>query len=449
MAEPVRNRQPETRRDARGDAHGRPGGRARGRPRGVRRTRPLHRGRRAGVPHRAPDRPRVGAGTTTERPLSLLGQLAAVDLDRPLRAGIFSAEVTENRNPVAGEFRWNRQLLGLLYDPLARPARDGDSLLPWAAASWAFDGDDLIVTLRADQRFHDGTPVTAADVAFTMAFLSDTSMGAAPSPVPATRYRGRTSLVASASAVDRRTVRLSLTEDAHERTAERVLTLPVLPATEWRDRTDLVDDRVTHALVWENRQPVGSGPLAFESATERESVTLTPYEDHFLATADDPDLEPYAAALDGEGVVARYAPSGEDAVAALADGRLDTTVHQFPVNAFDRAGEAAGVEPATAPPSELCVVGYNVRRAPLSDFRFRQVLARLHDREHAAASVFAGYAAASDAPVLPGWDVDGVDPNERLLGPFPGSDGDLDAERARELFRDAGYTYDDGGNLHR
>lgn len=390
----------------------------------------------------------VDAVETTERPLALLALLADADLDRPLRAGIFSAEVTENRNPVAGEFRWNRQLLGLLYDPLARPVLDGDRLLPWAAESWEFDGDDLVVNLRPDQRFHDGSPLTAADVAFTVEFLSDTSLGEASSPVPATRFRGRTSLVESASAVGRTTVRFSLDPGVSETTAERVLSLPVFPASEWRERTETVDDRVTRALVWENPQPVGSGPLAFERATEKQSVKLTSFADHFLADADG-DVARYAPALDVEGVLARYSPSGADAVAALADGRLDTTLHQFPSHAFDAVADAAAVESATAPSTELCIVGYNTRRAPLSDFHFRQVLARLHDREHAASSAFAGYATGTDVPVVDDWDVEDLDADPDPAGAFPGSAGDLDVERARDLFREAGYTYDDDGNLYR
>lgn len=388
------------------------------------------------------------ATATTERPLSLLALLANTDLDRSLRAGIFSAEVTENRNPVAGEFRWNRQLLGLLYDPLARRRLDSDGLLPWAARSWTFDGDDLVVDLRPDQRFHDGSPLTAADVAFTVEFLSDTSLGEASSPVPATRFRGRTSLVESASATGRTTVHFSLASGVDEATAERVLSLPVLPASEWRDRTDTVDDRVTRALVWENRQPVGSGPLAFERATEKQSVKLAPFAEHFLADADD-DVARYSPALDGEGVLARYAPSGEDAVAALADGRLDTTLHQFPSHAFDGAVDAEGVESAREPSTELCIVGYNTRRAPLSDFHFRQVLARLHDRDHAASSAFAGFATGTDLPVVEGWDVDDLDVDAHSIGAFPGSAGDLDVERARDLFHDVGYTYDDDGHLYR
>lgn len=390
----------------------------------------------------------VDEDALTARPIDVLAQLADADLDRPLRAGIFSAEVTANRNPIAGEFRWTDQLLGLLYDPLARPAPDSSSYLPWAAADWYFE-DELVVELRPDQRFHDGTPLTADDVAFTVEFLSDTTLGDGESPVPATRFRGRTTLVSSVRATDSATVRFELEPDVGPRTAERVLTLPILPAAEWRDRTDLVKDRVTRALVWENPKPVGSGPLSFEGATEDESVTLRPFDDHFLAGADDEAVARYAPALDGGGLTAKYAPSGEDAVVALTDGRLDTSLHSFPLQAFGRVEGTEGVVPSSGRSNGLYVVGYNTRRAPLSDFRFRQVLARLHDRDHTAASVFDGVATATDLPVLEEWGVGGETTGEYSVGSFPGENGELDAERGRALLEDIGFTYDDEGNLYR
>lgn len=391
----------------------------------------------------------VAENAVTERPLDVLAQLADVSLDRPYRTGIFSIEVTENRNPIAGEFRWNRQILGLLYDSLARQPRGGIDVLPWAARDWEFDGDDLVVELRPGQTFHDGSPLTADDVAFTLEFLSDTSLGEASSPVPATRFRGRTTLVSAARATDATTVRFEVAPDVDERTAERVLTLPILPASEWESHTNLVDDRVTEALVWKNRQPVGSGPMAFESATSRESVTLRPFAEHFLADVEDGPVSRYAGALDTEGLTARYAPSGEDALAALSSGRLDTSLHLFPLQAFAGATDEDGVVTATTQSTGLCIAGYNLREGPLSDFRFRQVLARLHDRDDTVASVFEGFATATDLPVVDGWNGDIESFDEYSVGSFPGVDGELDVERGRALFKDVGYTYDEEGNLYR
>jgi len=70
----------------------------------------------------------------------------------------------------------------------------------------------------------------------------------------------------------------------------------------------------------------------------------------------------------------------------------------------------------------------------------------LLDGEHLATGVFGGYLTPSAVPLPerrwtpPDLRWDGEDPEV----PFAGTDGDLDAAAARELFRDAGYEYDDG-----
>ena len=166
--------------------------------------------------------------------------------------------------------------------------------------------------------WHDGRPITADDVAFTVRFLSDTSLGDDDIPVPAPRFRGRTSLVTGVTAVDDRTVELRI--DASREVARRVLTLPVLPRTEWEPRsrrTEIGDvslqEGVTEALTWQNPEPVGSGPLAFERAAIDEALVLTRVEDHFIETA------PF------ERLSFRVAPSDEAAVQLAAADEVDAT----------------------------------------------------------------------------------------------------------------------------
>ena len=57
-----------------------------------------------------------------------------------------------------------------IYDQLVRPSRDGTKLEPGIAESWSVsaDGKEYEFKLRADAKFSDGTPVTAADVEFSL-----------------------------------------------------------------------------------------------------------------------------------------------------------------------------------------------------------------------------------------------------------------------------------------
>jgi peptide/nickel transport system substrate-binding protein len=55
----------------------------------------------------------------------------------------------------------------LFYDQLVRPAADGKSLEPGLATEWSNTPDGLTYTFKLrDAKFHDGTPVTAEDVAY-------------------------------------------------------------------------------------------------------------------------------------------------------------------------------------------------------------------------------------------------------------------------------------------
>ncbi|MFC6733246.1 ABC transporter substrate-binding protein [Haladaptatus sp. GCM10025707] len=106
----------------------------------------------------------------------------------PLRMTLKDPRATRNLNPIAVEFRGDGDITEMLYDPLARPI--GGDLVPWLAHEWSWVDSDTAgpaveVTLREDLLWHDATPLTAADVAFTFDFLRDTSGGALDSPVPA------------------------------------------------------------------------------------------------------------------------------------------------------------------------------------------------------------------------------------------------------------------------
>lgn len=78
----------------------------------------------------------------------------------------------------------NNMALFQIFEPLIREANDG-SLIPALAESWKVVGDTVWeIKLRANARFHDGTPFEAEDIAFTLDRL-----GKVPnSPGPFTPY---------------------------------------------------------------------------------------------------------------------------------------------------------------------------------------------------------------------------------------------------------------------
>jgi peptide/nickel transport system substrate-binding protein len=387
------------------------------------------------------------------------------DDDATLRLVTTAEQITENWNPIAAEYRRHGTFTALLYDRLALV--DGGEVVPWLASGWErVDGETLAVDLR-DARWHDGEPVTAGDVAFTYEFLRDTSMGSLEGAVPTPRFRGRSSVVESATAVGDGRVELAV-GDVNEAVAVRALRVPILPEHVWSERTDTatiagfeLDAETTEAVVTNNADPVGSGPVRFVEATAEESVVFERNPDHFLARANGSGDETDPAA----GVPERFrgkpaferlrievSPSDIAAVAAVADGLADATVSNLGPDAIPRIGREADARLVTGRSVEFYHVGYNVRRAPLSNPRFRAVLASLIDKETLVDEAFDGYArpAASPLAASPEWvpsDLTWDDRETDPVHPFVGESGSLDVERARDRLREVGYRFDDEGRL--
>ena len=365
-----------------------------------------------------------------------------------LRPAITDGRPTRNLNPLAAEFRDGNPVTPLLYEPLVR--RLAGSPTPWLARSinWTDDPLSATVTLR-DSAWHDENPVTPEDVAFTYEFLADTSLGELDPPVPSPWRRGAVSLVEAATVRDG-SVRVTFTTP-EPAVARRALSVPVLPAHVWREHTDRADvagidiaGGTTEALVRPNETPVGSGPLAFESATDDRSVTLSAFEGHFLARGDTAGLpDRVADPPPFDRATFAVAPSEAAAAELLADGEADVTadgIHADTVPQVTRADDVSVLVDRVTP---FYIVGYNCRRRPLSNQRFRRVIARLLDRNHLVSAAFRHYARAAEVPLSGRWAPPDLEWTGTARLAYLGEDDTLDVEAARDAFRDAGYQYRD------
>jgi len=407
----------------------------------------------AGDSHRGSD----GAAAETSASNASGGSTRAREAE--LRATITDARVTKNRNPLAVEFRSGGSVLGLVYDSLGRWV-DGQ-VRPWLAADWEWvtpesgEGRRARVTLREDLSWHDGTPLTAADVAFTYEFLADTSLGRLESPIPAPRYREESSTVESVDVRSDDRVELRF-RPVSEAVARSALAVPLLPRHVWEDRSGGTDipgldtgRGVTEALVWNNPEPVGSGPYRFESASTKESVVLSLFEDHPLERGSAELPEGFDGGIPFDRVRFVVVPSGSAAVELVRRGEADTTLSPLSAGDVPEIGRDASLELSVSRPSAFYHVGFNVRRTPTSNTRFRRAVSSLVDQAYVTDDVFGGYAVPSVSPFGEGralsadleWN--GADP----VLPFPGTDGRLDVAQARDRFRDAGYRYGESGAL--
>jgi len=390
-------------------------------------------------------------------PVSLMTLSRTGESVTTLRATTPDGRPTANLNPLMIAYRGPSDVTDLLYDSLG--IRFQGTTAPWAARNWEWTGTDpreLTVTLREGLRFHDGEPLTASDAAFTYRLLNDTALGVPDETAPTFRFRGRSAFVDSATAVDDRTLTIAF-GDCSRQVARRALTVPVLPSHIWTDRTDRatlngvdVGVTTTEALVNQNVPPVGSGPMAFGSVTQGQRLVLERFDDHFTRRDGDLGLpSPLADGLPFESFELRFVAADAAAVDLVADGEADVTALGVGPDLTPTIGRTEALSLTVDRSGAFYFLGFNARNSPLANPRFRNTLAQLVDRQTLSESVFDGYVDPAVSPL------DGTawltselawDPADRVLG-FIGSDGVVDAERARDAFRSAGYRYDEQGRL--
>ncbi|QFU83206.1 ABC transporter substrate-binding protein [Natronorubrum aibiense] len=374
------------------------------------------------------------------------------DSAEQLRVVHTDARPSQNLNPLNAEYRGRGTVTDLLYDSLVADlvAEDGTHTLePWLADGWEWtDESTLRVTLRPDCTFHDGVSVTADDVVFTYRLLDDTALGTSTSPAPAPRYRGAVEAIDDIDAQSEDS--LELTVETGQAVGERALTVPILPEHHWSDRATpatvpgvRVAQGTTQAVVTDNIPPIGSGPFQYGTHTEREHVTLERFDEHFTRR-DGVELP----APTVEAVRIEINPRSTSAMQLLENDNADVTSSILESYVIEDVEEPDGVRLLESPSWTFYHLGFNARRAPFGNPRFRQVVAQLIDKAWLVDDVFHGHANPIATPLTDEWVPDhlawnGSDPET----PFLGSNGEVDVDAARTAFEEAGFRYDADGNL--
>lgn len=165
-------------------------------------------------------------------------------------------------NPVIARSGADKDLIALLYSGLMRPTPDG-TLIPDLAEGYTVseDGTLYTFTIREDARFHDGTPVTADDVVYTITAIQNPFIGS-----PFIRaWEG-----ISVRADDSRTVSFTLPK-AYAHFIDNT-TIGILPHNLWAGANE-----ETFSMLRLNSEPVGSGPFMLDRIERDDSGIPTAY----------------------------------------------------------------------------------------------------------------------------------------------------------------------------
>jgi len=163
-------------------------------------------------------------------------------------------------NPLTYSDAYAGALLDLIFDTMLDRDNETLDIIPKLAEKWEVADDHLTYTffLRPDARFSDGVPVTAHDVKFTFDKLMDPTTDAA-------RLRNYYQDITRCEVVDDRTVRFACAKPYFKHLT-MLGGLSILPRHVYEQ-----GEFNTHPR---NRDPLGSGPYAFEGWETGLQITL-------------------------------------------------------------------------------------------------------------------------------------------------------------------------------
>ncbi|HNV71303.1 MAG TPA: ABC transporter substrate-binding protein, partial [Candidatus Ozemobacteraceae bacterium] len=335
-----------------------------------------------------------------------------------ISGGMFRSYLTSepaNLDPARGVDVSEGLVQAKIFDGLVR-YDENMKLVGDLAESWEIieEGRSYVFHLRPGVLFHDGTPLTAADIVFSLTRLLDPAVRSPRAwileKVAGARDRldGKVETVSGIAAIDEKTVKITLAE-------------PFAPFLSMLSMPAAYILPVAHQAAIADRsffdKPAGTGPFKL-IGRERDS---------YLRLSANPD---YFGDKPGVGTLEmRVIPESMKAEMEFETGNLDILqLHPSNYERFKARGEEAG-KVTDIPAMNIFYVGFNNQAAPFNDIRVRKALNYLVDREALIKAVFKGRGVPARGSIPPG-----------ILGYSDQVNGyGYDPAEGRRLLKEAGY----------
>ncbi|MFD1882848.1 ABC transporter substrate-binding protein [Paracoccus pacificus] len=297
-----------------------------------------------------------------------------------------------------------------IIEPLAEASYDTGGLKPLLATSWEGSEDGLSITfkLREGVKWHDGTPFTAADVAFS-----------AMQVWKPLQNIGR-NLFANLDAVDTPDDLTAVFRFSKPTPLQLIaLALPVVSSVLPKhvyETGDIAENRANNALI-------GTGPYIWGEYRPGEYYLLKKNPSYWQAGLPTVDELVYRV-LSDRAAAASSLEADEIQLAAFS---------AVPLVDLDRIGKVPGLKVVTKGYEALTyqlIVEINHRTEQLKNLKVRQAIAHAIDKKFVLDTIFLGYAAEATGPV-PANDPTFYTPDVTVY--------DFDVEKAKTLLDEAGY----------
>ena len=249
-------------------------------------------------------------------------------------------------------------VLNQIYDTLLYYSPDGTKdPEPRIAESYEISDDGLDYTfhLRDDVTFHDGTPVTADDVVFSIELYK------------ASEYQGsQISMLSSVEATDEHTVVCHL--DAPYSPFLQGICSPMIASKAYYESSE--DDFVNN--------PIGTGPYKFVSRAKGSNIKLEANEDY------------YRGAPEIKEVTFEVIPDSSTKAIALQTGEVNFAEIDSATKPQLEANPAITI--TEVPTSAFSYIAMNTEKEPFNDVKVRQAINYAIDRDNLVAVCYDGEA---------------------------------------------------------
>lgn len=293
--------------------------------------------------------------------------------------GVVGVGAAQILDPLFATTQAERDVTALLFTGLTRFDQRGAVVRDLASEiSVSDDGKTWTFAIRPEARWHDGEPVVADDVAYTVAVAQDRA------------YRGPFAGSFSGAkvvVVDPRTVRIVL-PDVFAPFLE-ASTIPLLPSHLLKDVA--ASQLARHPL---SQRPIGTGPFRLESRDDTRVVLVR--NDAFYREGPD-RVRPYL-----DRIVLRLYPDRAAALQALARNEVQGVGGLLAAEA-QRARRVRDVAAYYFPSDEATVLFFNLApdHPTFRDRAVRQAIALAINRPRIVQLATDGHASVTDEPVPP------------------------------------------------
>lgn len=317
-------------------------------------------------------------------------------------------------HPMAGNAPANPQAKKMIYGRLSYVTTDGEFAPRDAETLEVVDNTTVEATLREGITFHDGEPVTAEDVKFTVDYLQKHGF-----PDRKVHY----SPIDNVEIVDERTARFNLKNPTGQFPSINLANLNILPKHIW---DGVVEEKgLNHPREWNDFDMTGSGPFKVEEFASGNRMVLSVHDG-------------YPMEFDFDRLIWDTYGSQSAAMGDVENGNATFIQNISPTN-YQLAESSSAVKAVSRPSHGFTYPYPNLTKEPWNDIVMRRAVSHAVDKRNilnVAAQNLGDVAKDCIAPSLEFWNYTGDQMTYR---------GGV--EKGIELLKQAGYRWDENGNL--